>query len=218
MPLLPCYHIIHWPCHKYEPTHECCLEPIISVSHEREVIDVKKCNTKQSIKKLRKIVGHVVIIILLVGSMGVTFLPVKAYASTTQRKDNKIIITTSSETLEFDGVSHQSTVYAGQIKRNGETTLNYLFSEDITRASIVFDNLRKALPNPYSDMVPSIINEQTKKGLKEFSATSVNNLDLSTVTGDWTDAGNIAAQIYKGADTSGSSTGLMYDINDECKS
>ncbi len=205
-------------CHKYEPTPESCLEPIILVGHEREVINVKKCNTKQSIKKIRKILGPVLIVILLVGSLGVTFMPMKAYASTTITQGNKIVNTNTSETLIYDGYKHESTVYAGVIKRNGETVLNYLFSEDITRSSVVFDNLRKALPNPFSDMVPSVIEEQTKKGLKEMSATAVNNIDLSTVSSDWKEAGSLAAQIYKDKDTSDSTNTLLYDASDECKS
>ena len=181
-----------------------------------------KCNRKKIFVNLRRISGIVLTIMLLagsleVGSSDVTFMPLKAYAGTTIRQGNKIVNTTTSETLEFDGYSHKSTVYAGEIKRDGETVLNYLFSEDITRSSVVFDNLRKALPNPYSDMVPAVVSEQTQKGLKEMSADTVNDVNLSTLSGDWKDAGNIASQIYKGKSTSGSKNELMYDVSEECR-
>ncbi len=177
---------------------------------------MKKCNTKKSFEKLLRILGPVLSIMLLTGSFGVTLMPVKAYASTTVQNGNKIVNTTTSESLVFDGSRHESTVYAGEIKRNGETTLTYLFSEDITRSSVIFDNLRKALPNPYSDMVPSIVEEQTEKGLKEMSVVKVNNLDISTVSGDWTDARSIAAQIYKGKNTTDAASKSMYDASEEC--
>ncbi len=177
-----------------------------------------KCNRKKIFVKLRRSVGLILILMLFAGSLEVAFMPVKAFAGTTQRQGNKIVNTTTSETLTYGGYSHESTVYAGEIKRNGETVLNYLFSEDITRSSVVFDNLRKALPNPYSDMVPSVIEEQTQKGLKEMSASTVNNVNLSSLSADWKEAGNIASQIYKGKNTSDAKNELMYDASEECRS
>lgn len=155
--------------------------------------------------------------ILLAGSIGAALMPIRTYAKTTIRQGNKIINTTTSESLAFDGSMHESTVYAGEIKKNNETVLSYLFSEDISRSSVVFDNLRKALPNPFSDMVPSIIGEDTKKGLKETSADTVNNIDLATISGDWKDADSIATQIYNGKNTDVVNSN-MYDVNEQCKS
>lgn len=177
-----------------------------------------KCNRKNKFVNLRRSLGLILTIMLLAGSLEVTFMPVEAYASTTVRQGNKIVITTTSESLIFDGYSHESTVYAGEIKRNGETVLNYLFSEDISRSSVNFDNLRSALPNPYSDMVPSVVAEQTQKGLKEMSAATVNGINLGNITSDWKDAENIAAQIYRGKNTSDSTNKLMYDASAECRS
>jgi hypothetical protein len=38
-------------------------------------------------------------------------------------------------------------------------TVNYIYSDDITVSSVVFENLKKALNDPYSSLVPSIANE-----------------------------------------------------------
>lgn len=176
-----------------------------------------KCNRKNKFVNLRQLLGLILTIMLLAGSLEVVFMPVKAYASTTIEQGNKIVITNTSESLIFDGSSHESTVYAGEIKRNGETVLNYLYSDDVTRSSVIFDNLRRALPNPYSDMVPSVTSEQNEKGMKELSAATVNNVNLSTLSGNWKEAADIAAQIYQGKNTSDAKNELMYDASEECR-
>ena len=167
-------------------------------------------------KKILRLSAFLLSLILFIGSLGMIILPEKVYATTTIRQGNKIVNTTTSETLVFSGSSHESTVYAGEIKKNGETVLVYLYSDDITRSSVIFDNLRKALPNPFSDMVPPITSEEEQKGLKILSVSSLNNTDLNSITGDWKDAGSIATQIYNGNNTDAVNAN-MYDVNAQCK-
>lgn len=144
------------------------------------------------------------------------FAPTMVSATTTITQDNKIVNTTTSETLTFDEREHNSTIYAGEIKKDGITVLNYLYSDDVTRSSVLFDNVRKALSNPYSDMVPSIIEEQTTDGLHEISTQTLNGVDLTTITSGWTNASNIATQIYNGTNTDIVNSN-MYDVDNEFK-
>lgn len=144
------------------------------------------------------------------------FAPTMVSATTTITQDNKIVNTTTSETLTFDEREHNSTIYAGEIKKDGVTVLNYLYSDDVTRSSVLFDNVRKALSNPYSDMVPSIIEEQTTDGLHEISTQTLNGVDLTTITSGWTNASNIATQIYNGTNTDIVNSN-MYDVDNEFK-
>ena len=144
------------------------------------------------------------------------FAPTMVSATTTIRQGNKIVNTTTSETLTFDEREHNSTIYAGEIKKDGVTVLNYLYSDDVTRSAVLFDNVRIALSNPYSDMVPSIINEQTELGLKELSVSTLNGINLSTITSGWTNASNIATQIYNGTNTDIVNSN-MYDVDNEFK-
>ena len=109
------------------------------------------------------------------------FMPTVSNAGTTIRQGNKIINTTTSETLIYDGSEHRSIIYAGEIKKDGVTVLNYLYSDDVTRSSVLFDNLRKTLTAEFSDLVPSIVEEQTETGLKELSTTSLNDIDLTAL-------------------------------------
>ena len=54
--------------------------------------------------------------------------------------------------------------------------------------------------------------------MKELSAATVNNVNLSTLSGDWKEAADIAAQIYQGKNTSDAKNELMYDASEECRS
>ena len=55
------------------------------------------------------------------------FMPTVSNAGTTIRQGNKIINTTTSETLIYDGSEHRSIIYAGEIKKDGVTVLNYCY-------------------------------------------------------------------------------------------
>ena len=157
----------------------------------------------------RKLIISLVVIILII-------LISSTVSAATIRRANKIVNTTTSENLKFDGRSHESTIYAGKIKKDGVTVLNYIYSADVTRSSILFDNIRRALPNPYSDMVPVIIEEQTTDGVFEISTQTLNGVDLTTITTDWKDASNIASKICNGTNTDIVNSN-MYDVDDEFK-
>ena len=146
------------------------------------------------------------------------FMPTVSNAGTTIRQGNKIINTTSSETLIYDGSGHRSTIYAGEIKKDGVTVLNYLYSDDVTRSAVLFDNLRKTLTAEFSDLVPSIVEEQTETGLKELSTTSLNDIDLTTLDADWKNACSVVNQIYGDENLNEVVNSNMYEVNDEFKS
>ena len=146
------------------------------------------------------------------------FMPTVSNAGTTIRQGNKIINTTTSETLIYDGSEHRSIIYAGEIKKDGVTVLNYLYSDDVTRSSVLFDNLRKTLTAEFSDLVPSIVEEQTETGLKELSTTSLNDIDLTALDADWKNACSVANQIYGDENLNEVINGNLYEVNDEFKS
>ena len=146
------------------------------------------------------------------------FMPTVSNAGTTIRQGNKIINTTTSETLIYDGSEHRSIIYAGEIKKDGVTVLNYLYSDDVTRSSVLFDNLRKTLTAEFSDLVPSIVEEQTETGLKELSTTSLNDIDLTTLDADWKNACSVVNQIYGDENLNEVINGNLYEVNDEFKS
>ncbi|MBR2785408.1 MAG: hypothetical protein IKD74_05445 [Clostridia bacterium] len=146
------------------------------------------------------------------------FMPTVSNAGTTIRQGNKIINTTSSETLIYDGSEHRSTIYAGEIKKDGVTVLNYLYSDDVTRSAVLFDNIRKTLTAEFSDLVPSIVEEQTETGLKELSTTSLNDIDLTTLDADWKNACSVVNQIYGDENLNEVVNSNMYEVNDEFKS
>lgn len=160
----------------------------------------------------KKSISLVLIFTLLIA----IFMPTMVSATTTIQQGNKIVNTTTSETLIIEGREHNSTIYAGEIKKDGVTLLNYLYSDDVTRSSVLFDNIRKALSNPYSDLVPSIISEETESGLKELSVSTLNGVDLTTITSGWTNASNIATQIYNGTNTDIVNSN-MYDVDNGFK-
>lgn len=145
------------------------------------------------------------------------FMPTVSNAGTIIRQGNKIVNTTSSETLIYDGSEHRSTIYAGEIKKDGVTVLNYLYSDDVTRSSVLFDNLRKTLTAEFSDLVPSIVEEQTETGLKELSTTSLNDIDLTTLDADWKNACSVVNQIYGEVNCHEVINRNMYEVNDEYK-
>ena len=146
------------------------------------------------------------------------FMPTATNAVTTIRQGNKIVNTTASETLIYDGSEHRSTIYAGEIKKDGVTVLNYLYSDDVTRSAVLFDNLRKTLTAEFSDLVPSIVEEQTETGLKELSTTSLNDIDLTTLDADWKNACSVVNQIYGDENLNEVVNSNMYEVNDEFKS
>ena len=145
------------------------------------------------------------------------FMPTVSNAGTIIRQGNKIINTTASETLIYDGSEHRSTIYAGEIKKDGVTVLNYLYSDDVTRSSVLFDNLRKTLTAEFSDLVPSIVEEQTETGLKELSTTSINDIDLTALDADWKNACSVVNQIYGEDNCHEVINCNMYEVNDEYK-
>ena len=146
------------------------------------------------------------------------FMPTATNAVTTIRQGNKIVNTTASETLIYDGSEHRSTIYAGEIKKDGVTVLNYLYSDDVTRSAVLFDNLRKTLTAEFSDLVPSIVEEQTEKGIKELSTTSLEGVDLTSLKADWKNACSVVNQIYGDENLNEVVNSNMYEVNDEFKS
>ena len=161
-------------------------------------------------------------LMLLFTILMAAIMPTIANAATVSRIGDKIVNTTTYETTSFpkteggDPTEHASTVYVGEIKKDGVTVLTYLYSDDVARSSVIFDNLRKALSNPYSDMVPITTGEQTETGMKELSTNSLNEIDLTGITSGWTDASNIATQIYNGTNTDIVNSN-MYDVDNGFK-
>jgi hypothetical protein len=125
-------------------------------------------------------------------------------AATTIRQGNKIVNTKTAETTVFDGKDHKSTVYANTASnsyswKSGGWILDYIYSKDITRSSVVFDNLRKALNNPYSDLVPSIVGEQTTVGLHEVKVRQQGDDSLNAYSSaDWTNVASVANNVIPG--------------------
>ena len=161
-------------------------------------------------------------LMLLFTILMAAIMPTIADAATVSRIENKIVNTTTYETTSFpetegaDPREHASTIYVGEVKKDGDTVLTYLYSEDVARSSVIFDNLRKALSNPYSGMVPVVTGEQTESGMKELSTNSLNEIDLTGITSGWTDASNIATQIYNGTNTDIVNSN-MYDVDNGFK-
>ena len=162
----------------------------------------------------KKSISLVLIFTLLIA----IFMPTMVSATTTIQQGNKIVNTTTSETLTIEGREHNSTIYAGEIKKDGVTVLNYLYSDDVTRSAVLFDNLRKTLTAEFSDLVPSIVEEQTETGLKELSTTSLNDIDLTTLDADWKNACSVVNQIYGDENLNEVVNSNMYEVNDEFKS
>ncbi len=146
------------------------------------------------------------------------FMPTATNAVTTIRQGNKIVNTTTSESLIYQGSEHRSTIYAGEVKKDGVTVLRYLYSTDVTRASVLFDRLRIALPTDFSNLVPAIVEEQTEKGLKELSTTSLEGVDLTSLKADWKNACSVVNQIYGDENLNEVVNSNMYEVNDEFKS
>ena len=163
----------------------------------------------------------VISLVLLFTILMATIVPTIVSAGSIERP-GKVVNTTTHEITNFaegegaDPKEHVSTVYAGEVKKDGSTVLTYLYSDNVTRSSVIFDNLRKTLSNPYSDMVPAIIDEQTESGMKELSTNNLNEIDLTGITGDWTDASSIATQIYSGTNTDIVNSN-MYDVDNGFK-
>lgn len=146
------------------------------------------------------------------------FMPTATNAVTTIRQGNKIVNTTTSESLIYQGSEHRSTIYAGEVKKDGVTVLRYLYSTDVTRASVLFDRLRIALPTDFSNLVPAIVEEQTEKGIKELSTTTLEGVDLTTLEADWKNACSVVNQIYGDENLNEVVNSNMYEVNDEFKS
>ena len=129
-------------------------------------------------------------------------------AATTIRQGNKIVNTTTKETTTWKvngkDVDHQSTVYANTASnsyswKSGGWILDYIYSKDITRSSVVFENLKKALNNPYSDLVPSIVGEQTTVGLHEVKVRQQGDDSLNAYSSaDWTNVASVANNVIPG--------------------
>ncbi|MCR5185771.1 MAG: InlB B-repeat-containing protein [Clostridia bacterium] len=184
--------------------------------------DIKMLKSQGGVLKMKISRRKMVSLMLLFTILMAAIMPTIADAATVSRIGDKIVNTTTYETTSFpeteggDPREHSSTVYVGEVKKDGDTVLTYLYSDDVARSSVIFDNLRKALSNPYSSMVPIITSEQTTSGMKELSTNSLNEIDLTGITSGWTDASNIATQIYNGTNTDIVNSN-MYDVDSRFK-
>ena len=55
----------------------------------------------------------------------------------------------------------ESTVYFGEIFVNGVSQMQYIYSSNVTRAPIIFDNIKNVAIEPFKSLVPKLITEET---------------------------------------------------------
>ena len=133
----------------------------------------------------------------------------------------------SDSTRATKSISRDSKVYANTAtgsKVSAGWQVDYIYSSDITNSSTVFDNLRAALNDPYSSLVPSVVDETTTTGLfnikiqageYENSWKDSISKDMTTVWGtnangtggqkvsgtvDWTSVEDVAHKVIPGRD------------------
>ncbi|MBQ8120834.1 MAG: cell wall-binding repeat-containing protein [Ruminococcus sp.] len=82
------------------------------------------------------------------------------------------VVTKSTPTIRTQSKTvKESVIYAGEILVDNESKMNWLYSPDITKSSVVFENLKSALNGTvFSDYVPTLSNDATGTGLAISSA------------------------------------------------
>ena len=97
----------------------------------------------------------------LAGVCALAFLAV-ADAGTVNRQKSSTVVKTQDNLVKTSHVyanTASNTYNSAYFNSSDGWTINYIYSDDITVTSIVFENLKKALNDPYSSLVPSIVNE-----------------------------------------------------------
>ncbi len=109
-------------------------------------------------------------------------------------------------------IVQSSTVYAGEVFVDGESTVKYLYSDDITRSTTVLaavlDAFRETDDQGFAQLIPGIVGEDGK-GLAECSTEAyADEMDES-----WKDAGNVAKKYYPDLPLTASSSVDLYETD-----
>jgi hypothetical protein len=118
-------------------------------------------------------------------------------AATVLRQDSVTTIKTS------ENITHNSNVYANTVTNTGSSKswkVDYVYSNDISRNSVVMQNLINALKDPYKGLVEAVANETvatnlwnadiTVGTLDSYTLNSMKKLGLGSTAQDW--ANNIS--------------------------
>ena len=140
----------------------------------------------------RKVISALAAAAVALSSMGISAFAAEVVKTNT--------IPSSEESLK-----KESTLYLGEIMIDNKAVMNYIYSENISKSTTVFDNLKEVLPSPYSSMIPEISNNDTASGLLAYEYKTgfepENSIDSVS---DWTNAGTVAEELYPSAGVMGS--------------
>lgn len=114
---------------------------------------------------------------------------------------------TSTVVETNDELKKESTVYAGEVFVNGESQIQWLYSNDISNRPTVFDNLKSNLNGTiFYNLVPTLTEATDQNGLAVSSAYQ------SDMNSNWINTSYVANQYY--TCTLGTETNAnLYDNN-----
>jgi len=151
-------------------------------------------------KAMKKTISILVCVIMICGLIPAGLI--NAFATET-------IVNINNQIAE---IVQSSTVYAGEVFVDGESTVKYLYSDDITRSTTVLaavlDAFRAMDDKGFAPLVPGVVGEDGK-GLVECSTEAyADEMDES-----WKDAGNVAKKYYPDLPLTASSSVDLYETD-----
>jgi len=136
-------------------------------------------------------------LVLIFAILMTIFMPSIVNAETGQQ--------TSAVVVTNEELKKESTVYAGEVFVNGESQMQWLYSNDISNKSTVFENLREALPTNFATLIPATVSG-------DGNGLSVSTQHQADMNSNWTSASYVASQYYTG-DLGTETNANLYDIN-----
>ncbi len=62
--------------------------------------------------------------------------------------------------ISNDRLDKESTIYVGEIFVDGQSQMYWIYSNDVTKSTNMYNNLSEYLPNPYASLIPSSVAEE----------------------------------------------------------
>ena len=113
----------------------------------------------------------------------------------------------ATTTKTNDELKKESTVYAGEVFVDGVSEIQWLYSNDVSNETMVFDNLKTSLNGTvFCNLVPTLAESAEEIGLAVSTAHQT-EMDIN-----WTSASYVANQYYTGTLGTESNSNL-YDAN-----
>ena len=105
---------------------------------------------------------------------------------------NAIYVGQPSETNEIvENIERETTVYAGEIFVDGESQMQYVYSQDLGNTQIIYDDLRAKLPTKFASLIPGTASE-------EAAGLAVSTSHQSDMNSSWVTASYVADQYFEG--------------------